>query len=79
MKTQFFKTILAIAFVVCSSVMLAQGPPNPPGVGHGGTGDQPAGGGAPIGSGIGILLALGATYGAAKFYQTRKDETEPEV
>ncbi|MDP3462010.1 MAG: hypothetical protein Q8S18_04375 [Bacteroidales bacterium] len=72
MKTQLIKTILTITFVVGSSVLLAQVPPPPPGGGHGGGDNQP-GGGAPIGSGIGILLALGAAYGGKKVYRAFKN------
>jgi hypothetical protein len=72
MKTQIVKIILTITFVVGSSVLLAQVPPPPPGGGHGGNDNQP-GGGAPIGSGIGILLALGAAYGGKKVYRAFKN------
>jgi len=46
-------------------------PPPPPGE-HGQNGNQPPGGGAPITGGIGILLALGATYGVKKFNDLKK-------
>jgi len=72
MKTQLIKTILTITFVVGSSVLLAQVPPHPPGGGHG-RGDNQPGGGAPIGSGIGILLALGTDYGGKKVYRAYKN------
>ncbi|MBN2615116.1 MAG: hypothetical protein JXR71_05425 [Bacteroidales bacterium] len=44
----------------------------PPPSDHGTSTDQTAGGGAPIGSGLFILLGLAGTYGAIKVYQTKK-------
>lgn len=46
--------------------------PPPPGE-HGGEGDQQP---APIGSGLGILIALGAAYGAKKVYDAQKGRGE---
>ncbi len=37
-----------------------------------GTGDDPIGGTAPIGSGLIILISMGAAYGAKKVYNARK-------
>ena len=51
-------------------------PPPPPGGGHGGGGNQQ---GAPIDGGLGILMALGASYGTFKLYKSRKAEKEKEV
>jgi len=48
-------------------------PPPPPGD-HGQNGNQPPGGGAAIGGGVLILMALGAGYGAKKWYDKRKQE-----
>lgn len=48
-------------------------PPPPPGGGHGGGGNSQ---GAPIDGGLGILLLLGAGYGAKKIYVVRKDKKE---
>jgi hypothetical protein len=48
-------------------------PPPPPGGGHGGGGNSQ---GAPIDGGLGILLALGAGYGAKKLYKNRREEHE---
>jgi hypothetical protein len=67
------KIIIAALFIISlsftTSELSAQVPPPPPG-GHGETGNQPAeGGGAPIGGGLGILLALGAAYGGGKIYK----------
>lgn len=74
MKTKYFKTLLIVSFLVASTRLLAQGPPNPPGDPSSGGG--PVGGSAPITGGIGILLALGAAYGGKKVYQHWKDRQE---
>ena len=52
--------------------MFAQNPPPPP-PGHGSTGNQ-QGGNAPIGSGLFILIGLGAAYGGKKIYDLKQDE-----
>ncbi len=72
MKKHIVKTLTLIAFTLLSVGAFAQVPPPPPS-GHGSGGNQPAsGGGAPVGSGIGILMALGAAYGGKKVYQEYK-------
>lgn len=48
----------------------------PPPSGHGTSTDQVSGGGAPIGSGLFILLGLAGLYGGIKVYQTRKKYAE---
>jgi len=74
------KEILLLSlFLGWSFIALAQGPPQPPGNGHGQTGNQPPGGGAPIGGGLAILLSLGAAYGGRKvycFWQQQKEDLE---
>lgn len=82
-KTETMKKIKAIfAIVIVSLFFSVQGlmadtnPPNPPGAPE--AGDQPIGGGAPIGSGIAILLSLGAGYGAKKLYHFNKEKEELE-
>ncbi|MBU2557018.1 MAG: hypothetical protein KJ578_04470 [Bacteroidetes bacterium] len=64
--------LFTIAFFICTTTAFAQGAPPPTPDGHGGDTNQPAGNGAPIGSGMGILLALGAAYGAKKVWDFRK-------
>lgn len=49
--------------------------PDPPS-GHGSSSNQSQGGGAPIGSGLFILIALGAAYGGKKMYAIRKEKLE---
>ncbi len=62
--------LLIIVPVIITSASAPPPPPPPPG-GPGG-GDQPIGGAAPIGSGIVMLLAMGAGYGAKKVFDARK-------
>jgi hypothetical protein len=78
MKKQIIRTLtglLMAIFLSFSPVLLAQDPPPPPSGGHGQTGNQsPPGGGTPIGSGLVLLLALGAAYGGKKLYTLKKQE-----
>ncbi len=77
MKKQIIRSLtglLVIFLLSFSPILLAQDPPPPPSVGHGQSGNQPPGGGAPIGSGLVFLLALGAAYGGKKVYDMRKEE-----
>ena len=71
MKKLIFSIVFVLAFLI-SNQLLAQGAPPPPPDGHGGDTNQPAGNGAPIGSGVAILLALGAAYGGKKVWEYRK-------
>ncbi|NPD85024.1 hypothetical protein HNS38_09660 [Lentimicrobium sp. L6] len=61
MKKLAIKTLMIFSFSLISLGLFAD-PPGMPG-GHGTDGDAPPGGGAPIGAGIGIMVALGAAYG----------------
>jgi len=71
MKKIIVTALFIMSLVFVSVDLLAQGAPPPPPGGHGGSTNQPAneGGGAPIGGGLGILLALGAAYGGGKIYK----------
>ena len=62
-------TAIFIFAINALSVQASSPPPPPPG--HNTTGNVP-GGGAPIGSGVAILLALGAAYGGKKVYDFQK-------
>ena len=66
------KLLLLTLFAINSQLLFAQGAPPPPPDGHGGDTNQPAGDGAPIGSGLAILLSLGAAYGGKKVWDFRK-------
>ena len=67
-------TLLVIIATVTTINLFAQAPPPPPPA-HGATGNQ-NGGNAPIGSGIFILLGLGAAYGGKKVYDLKKEKLE---
>ncbi len=68
------KKILAITAILMISgfSLLAQAPPSPP-PNAGGNGG-PVGGGAPIGSGLILLIAMAAGYGGNKVYEKRKEQ-----
>ena len=66
-----FRQLLMGLLITTASLMQAQGPPDPPGLGHGTGGDQPPGGNAPVGSGLVILLSLAAGYGAFNAWESR--------
>ncbi len=68
------KPLLLLFMITLSLGLFAQVPPPPPEGGHGQSGNQEPGGGAPIGSGLGILLALGAAYGGRKVYVAFKKQ-----
>ena len=75
----FFLTVALTLSTVMFSSLLAQ--PMPGGTGgdpgpSGGGGGTPVGGFVPVGSGLIILLALGAGYGTKKVYDARKKLAE---
>jgi hypothetical protein len=73
---KIFLILLTLTLAFSSNHLLADGGPPPP-PGDPSTGDGPVGGGgAPIGSGIAILLTLGAAYGGRKVYQYWKSQNE---
>jgi len=68
-KVLLLNIVMVLALLISNPVQAD--PPGMPG-GHGGSNDQPPGGGAPIGGGIGILLLLGAAYGSKKIMTDTK-------
>jgi len=70
------KFVLVLITIIVSSVSFAQ--LANPGDGEGGVGDAPGpvGGGAPVGSGLALLISLGAIYGGKKVYIYRKVRSE---
>lgn len=70
MKRKFRIVLIAALLVTAPLLMLAQNPPHPNG-GVNGPGGGPVGGGAPVGSGLVLLIAMGAAYGARKLYYMR--------
>lgn len=75
---RIFPVILFVFFsVVCTTSVCAQGaPPPPPEGGHGAAGNQTTNGSAPIGSGLFVLLGLGAAYGATKVRGFKHEKLE---
>ncbi len=75
------KTIITIItiIIICISIPgKCQDVPPPPPLNHNDSGDQGAGGGAPMGGGLGILMALAGTYGIKKTYLWLKTRRELE-
>jgi hypothetical protein len=70
--------ILIIMLTISAATLNAQGPPAPPATANsGGTNGFVGGtGGAPIGNGTFILLALAAAYAGRKVYVIKAAETQ---
>lgn len=74
MKNRFKITAvsLTLGFILGINVIaFTQPPPPPPEHGSGGN-NAPAGGMAPVGSGLVLMLGLGAAYGGKKLYSAWK-------
>ena len=70
LKTIIASLVLAMALFI--SIPVQADPPGMPG-GHGLNNDQaPPGGGAPIGSGIVIMIAIASAYGGKKAYDLKE-------
>jgi len=67
-------TVFFITFTVALNNLMSQ--PMPGGDPSSGGNNPPVGGYAPIGSGLVILLALGAGYGSKKVFDARKKLVE---
>ncbi len=66
---KFIPLFIITILIFLTLNIYADGPPDPPPQG----GDKPpVGGGAPIGSGLVILLVLGSAYGVKKLYNYKK-------
>lgn len=72
LKKIFTLYFFVLALLFAGNGVVAQDPPPPPPGEHGSTDNQPPGGGVPVGSGIALLLALGAAYGGKKIYDMRR-------
>ena len=71
----FVLTLFVLVLIVPPTSVFAQDPPPPPpGAGHGAGGSQVPGGGAPIGSGMVLLIAMAAGYGGKKVYDFKKQK-----
>jgi hypothetical protein len=64
--------MLSIVLMISGFSLLAQAPPSPPVNANEGGG--PVGGGAPIGSGIVLLITLAAGYGGKRAFDAGKQE-----
>ena len=75
MKRFFTTATIIVIALFLSGPVIAQStfPPDP---GGDPTGNPPVGGGAPIGGGTFILMALGAAYGSKKLYTLKQEEEE---
>ena len=79
MKTNFRILLIAAFLITAPLFMLAQAPPHPNGGAPPTSGTNgPVGGGAPIGSGVILLVAMGMAYGASKLYHTRSASSNNE-
>lgn len=68
----FLRVFAIFVFILFSYSAIAQDPPPPPGAGSNTQVNKLDGRGAPIGSGLFILLGLGAAYGGKKMYDYKK-------
>jgi hypothetical protein len=75
--------LMLLTFAILSvSTVIAQSPPPPPppnggpNNGHGLGGNQPAGPGAPIGNGLGIIILLSSMYAGKKVYTFKRQEEQ---
>jgi len=76
MKKKIISTLTIAALLLFPLFMIGQSTgPGAPGGEPGGDPIEP-GGGAPIGNGIGVLLALGAAYGGKKLYTLYHNDKE---
>ncbi len=73
MKRYIFRIMLLVSLITAPTLWsYAADPPEPPPPPSPGLGD-PIGGGAPIGSGLFIMLAMGAAWAGKKTFDARKD------
>lgn len=82
LKPKYMKKILVkliqtllIVILLCLTYAVSAQPPDP-NDSNNSSGNKLNGGGAPIGSGLFILLGLGAAYGGKKLYEMKKDRIE---
>jgi hypothetical protein len=73
MKKVIINLIIVISFIIVPVITAtASAPPPPPPPGDPDPSDIPIGGSAPVGSGLILLLSMGAAYGVKKVYDARK-------
>jgi hypothetical protein len=75
MKKKIILFVAMLLYVCIAEIAYSQPhPPPPPSGGHDNSGNQPSGG-APIGDGMLILIALGSAYAAKKNITMRKENS----
>jgi len=75
MKVIFKILLVSFFLLIFQFALVAQNSPPPPPPAGGASGDSnDTGGGAPIGSGLTIMLMLGAAYGSKKLLNKNSDE-----
>ena len=72
-KILLVPAFLTLFFTLSFIQVTKSQPPLPPSKGHSLSGNQEPAEGAPIGSGIEMLIVLGALYAGKKVYEIRKD------
>jgi hypothetical protein len=73
MKKAIISLIITGLFLTLPVIIAtASAPPPPPPPDGTNTSDTPIGGPAPVGSGLVMLISMGAAYGAKKVYNARK-------
>lgn len=75
MKKRITKWVVIAALVLFPVLVFSQPSPGANANGTPVQGAPIAGGGAPVGSGVGFLLILAAAYGSVKIYEQRKKIT----
>ena len=76
MKKIVFILMLLAGLQLGTNSLHAQTAPNPPANHGSGSNQSPAGGGAPVGGGLLILVGMGAAYGGKRLYDRRKQVLE---
>jgi hypothetical protein len=78
MKSKGIMTfITAILLLFFSATVIAQNPPPPPNDPSGDGGNLPVGGGAPVGTGLSLLVLMGLGYGCKKWYSSKSGCSNP--
>jgi len=76
MKKSKFLNITATIFCSLALSTFIYSQPDPPNGAHGSGDNENAGGGAPIGSGVVLLLAFSAAYAGKKIFELQKNDVE---
>lgn len=63
-----------LSFLMIAPIVQAQTPPPPNNGTTSGGGTTPVGGGAPVGSGLAFMLALGLTYSVKKYWENTPEK-----